>query len=297
VKFEKRSDGTLLLSQPQLIDSILEDLGLLDGKKKRAKAKCTPSKSNTILRKDAHLPKHCMRWEYRSVIGKLNFLEKSTRPDISYAVHQCARFSIDPRASHSEAVLRIGMYLLASRDKGFIMSPKGHSFDCWVDSDFAGNWARECDPIDVDNVRSRSGYIIDYAGVPIVWHSKLQGEIALSTTEAEFYALSTSLRDCIPLIDLMKEFHREGFCPVASAPQVHCRVFEDNSGALEMAKNPKYRPRTKHIATKHHHFHGYVERGDIVVLPITTVDQRADSLTKGTSSDLFEAHRLANQGW
>jgi len=177
------------------------------------------------------------------------------------------------------------------------MSPKGHSLDCWVNSDFSGNWAKECNPIDVDNVCLCSSYIIDYAGVPIVWHSKLQGEIALSTMEAEFYALWTSLRDCIPLIDLMKEFHREGFCLMASTLQVHWHVFEDNSGAFEMAKNPKYHPHTKHIATKHHHFHSYVECGDIVVLLITTVDQCADSLMKGTLIDLFEAHQLANQGW
>jgi len=119
------------------------------------------------------------------VIGKLNFLEKSTRPDISFAIHQCARFLIDPCVSHTEAILQIGQYLLGTRDKGYIMSPKEHLLDCWVDSDFAGNWTKDCDPIDVDNVRSRSGYIIDYARVPIIWQSKLQGEIALSTIEAE----------------------------------------------------------------------------------------------------------------
>jgi len=297
VKFERRSDGTFSLSQPQLIDSILKDLGLIDGRLKRAKPKRTPAKTSLILRRDTGKLKHSAKWDYRSVIGKLNFLEKSTRPDISYAVHQCARFSIEPKVTHTEAVLRIGMYLLNSRDKGLIMAPKTHSIDCWVDADFAGNWAKECDPIDVDNVRSRSGYIIDYAGVPLIWHSKLQGEIALSTTEAEFYALSTSLRECIPLIALMKEFVAQGLCSSVIAPQVHCRVFEDNSGALEMANNPKYRPRTKHIATKHHHFRQYVERGDIVVVPIPSEDQRADSLTKGTKTELFEAHRLQNQGW
>jgi len=73
------------------------------------------------------------------------------------------------------------------------MANKEHLFDCWVDADFTGNWSKDSDPLDVDNVRSQSGYIIDYVGVPLVWHSKLQGEIALSATEAKFYALSTSL--------------------------------------------------------------------------------------------------------
>ena len=107
-----------------MIDSVLRDLKLIEGPRKKAKPKRTPYKASAILRSDTHLPPHRASWEYRSIIGKLNFLEKSTRPDISYAVHQCARFSIDPRASHTEAVLRIGMYLLSTRDKGFIMAPQ-----------------------------------------------------------------------------------------------------------------------------------------------------------------------------
>jgi len=175
VKFESRSNGTFSLSQPQLIDSILKDLGLIDGRLKRAKPKRTPARTSLILQQDTDRLKHTASWDYHSVIGKLNFLEKSMRPDISYAVHQCARFSIEPKVTHTEAVLCIGMYLLNTRDKGLIMAPKKHLLDCWVDADFAGNWAKECDPIDVDNVQSRSGYIIDYTGVPLIWHSKLQG--------------------------------------------------------------------------------------------------------------------------
>jgi len=143
-------------------------------------------------------------------------------------------------------------------------------------------------------LRNVTSFIIDYAGVPIVWHSELQGEIALSMTEAKFYVLLMSLRECILLINLMKEFVKHVFFNATIMPTVHCWVFEDNSGALEMAKNPRYCPCTKHIATKHHHFRLYVERGDITILPIPTEDQRADSLTKGTVAELFESHRKCN---
>ena len=71
----------------------------------------------------------------------------------------------------------------------------------------------------------------------------------------------------------MKEFVAQDLCDSAIALQVHCCMFEDNSGALEMASNPKYRLCTKHIATKHHHFRQYVECGDIVVVPIASEDQ------------------------
>jgi len=89
----------------------------------------------------------------------------------------------------------------------------------------------------------------------------------------------------------------QGFCNACTAPKVHCQVFEDNSRALEMATMPKYRPCTKHIVTKHHHFCMHMESGDIVVVPISTIDQHADSLTKATKTELYESHRLSNQGW
>jgi hypothetical protein len=108
VKIEKLPEGKFKLSQPHLIDSILEDLGLnLDN----TISKPTPALSSKIISRDFDGPAFNELWEYRSVIGKLNFLEKSTRLDIGYASHQCARFSIAPRASHAVAVKRIGRYL------------------------------------------------------------------------------------------------------------------------------------------------------------------------------------------
>ena len=103
-------------------------------------------------------------WSYRSIIGKLNFLEKSTRPDLAYAVHQCARFTADPRKSHGEAVKRIVRYLIGTADKGFLLSPNEHSFECWADADYAGNWCRDFAMEDIGTARSRSGYLITYAG-------------------------------------------------------------------------------------------------------------------------------------
>ena len=76
-------------------------------------------------------------FNYCSVIGKLNFLEKSTRPDIAYAVHQCACFLADPRQSHADAVKCIGRYLKGTPHKGITLCPNTQqSFQCWVDADF-----------------------------------------------------------------------------------------------------------------------------------------------------------------
>jgi Reverse transcriptase (RNA-dependent DNA polymerase) len=84
--------GTISLTQSQLINSIIKDLGLQENSNTRK----TPALSSKILNAYAASPSHSELWHYRSIIGKLNYLEKSTRPDIAYAVHQCARFSENP---------------------------------------------------------------------------------------------------------------------------------------------------------------------------------------------------------
>ena len=83
----------------------------------------------------------------------------------------------------------------------------------------------------------------------------------------------------------------------AEKAKVHCRVFEDNSGALEMATVHKYRPRTKHLNVKLHHFREYVESGEISIHKIDTTQQVADYLTKPLEVTTFERLRKQIMGW
>jgi hypothetical protein len=79
--------------------------------------------------------------------------------------------------------------------------------------------------------------------MPIVWKSQLQQEIALSSTEAEITGLSYALREAIPIIELLKEIRSHGHIrdtPSSHTTEVHCKVFDDNSGVIEIAKFPKY---------------------------------------------------------
>ena len=120
IQIQKLDDGSIVLTQPQLIDSILQDLHLQNG----SNPKSTPALTSKVLHKDADGTDMTPEFHYRSVLGKFNFLEKSTRPDISVSVHQCARFTDHPKRSHAEAVKRIGRYLLGTRDKGLVINPK-----------------------------------------------------------------------------------------------------------------------------------------------------------------------------
>ena len=134
----------------------------------------------------------------------MNYYEKYPRPDISYQAHQCARFVDSPKIEHGEAIKWLGRYIHGTRQEGLIYTPDNwKGLEVYVDADFAGTFDRQ-DCQNVDTARSRHGYIITYTGMPIIWKSQLQKEIALSTTEAEYTGLSYALREAIPIMDLLK---------------------------------------------------------------------------------------------
>jgi hypothetical protein len=307
VKIEPLENGTIKLSQPHLIDQIIADVGF---SKEKTKTKSTPAASTVRLHRDVDGEQFSEQWDYRSVIGKLNFLEKSTRCDLSYSVHQCARFCAAPKKSHAEAVKRIVRYLVGTADKGIILDPKHHSFDCFVDADFADFDKRDA-AMDPGTAKSRTGYQVLYGGCPMVWASKLQKEVCLLTTEAEYGALSEALKDVIFLLQLLEESKaRLQWKIIKSRPTIqckafednsadvdHCRVYEDNSGAYEMARLPKMLPRTRHINVRMHHFREFVRQGKISIHKIPTWFQLADIATKPQPEALFVSQRESLMQW
>ena len=287
------ANDEIRISQPFLIERIIK---LLGDSVKDANVKDTPAIHKEILHKDESGPDRKQRWSYRSAIGMLNYLTATTRPDCLFASHQCARFSANPKLSHERAVKRIIRYLKGTSDKGLIIKPditKG--IECYVDADFAGGYHFDLNEEPISTF-SRTGYVIKYLNVPLIWVSKLQSEIALSTVEAEYIALSQSLRDVIPLLDLIKEMEKFFGLP-SEKPEVKCKLFEDNNGALELARAPKYRPRTKHIAIKYHHFREHVKKGLISINAIDTKEQIADIFTKGLPGISFKYLRRHLMGW
>ena len=105
------------------------------------------------------------------------------------------------------------------------------AIDCYPDADFAGLWGHE-HPQDPHCARSRTGYVITLAGCPILWVSKLQTEIALSTMEAEYVALSSACKDLFPVMDVVKELGTAFHLPLQDKAKFHVRIHEDNVGAL-----------------------------------------------------------------
>ena len=173
---------------------------------------------------------------------------KSSRPDIAYATHQCARFYVEPKESHVKAIIHLAKYLQGMINEGIILDPRENNRSRSTQM----NWNPSTAMDDPSTAKSRIGFVITYAACPILWASKLQTCISLSTAEAEYVALFQSLRDTIPIMKLLEELKDQVFKPASIKPMVHCQAFEDNTGALELSLVPKMRPRTKHINNVYH---------------------------------------------
>ena len=125
--------GKCSLTQTGLIDKIIKLSGLDSGN-----PKYTPADKNPLGPSDDD-PPHEESWSYPSLIGCLNYLANNSRPDIQFAVHQCARYTHSPKTSHTSALKRIVRYLLGTRTQGLILTPsKDITLDMYADADFAG---------------------------------------------------------------------------------------------------------------------------------------------------------------
>jgi hypothetical protein len=223
------SHGMIHLHQCHLVNSILRDLCI---EKDNTSVKLTPSPTSKLLSRHSNSTDFDNHFNYRSVIGKLNFLEKSMRPDVAYAVHQCAHFCQDPKVEHGRAVTWLGCYLAATHDKGLILRPDpGKSFEVHANANFAGAWVWN-EAWDLDTVRSWTNYAMTFAGCPLLWASKLQSLIALSSTESKLIAASEALRAAIPLFNIAQEALEYGIKFNGSTPLFKTKLFQDNEGAI-----------------------------------------------------------------
>jgi hypothetical protein len=145
------------LSQPFLIDRILNFLGLCNNK-----FETDANSLSTPVAKGSH---HCnlsgkphkYSWKYQTAVGMLSYLQNTSRPEILMAMQQTAPFSNQPMLSHEKSIMRIGHYLLDTRKRGIIYKPdKTKVLECYIDEDFAGGWL-QADADIAENILSCTG--------------------------------------------------------------------------------------------------------------------------------------------
>ena len=292
----KKKNGQVEMTQTGLIDRIITALGLEGG---QHHPKLTPASSKPLVR-DTDGAAAEGAFSYSSVVGMLLYLSGHSRPDIAYAVNCCARYMFSPRKSHEEALIRIGLYLKGTRDKGLILTPTSNvlNVEAYPDADFGGLYGHE-HPSDPACVKSRTGFVIKVANCPVLWKSQLQSsKTALSTMEAEITALAHCCRELFPLIDMVKSLSKV-YGLEEQAAEMKVSIHEDNAGALLLAQTlpPQFTPRSKwyHIETVW--FREEIVKRQIKLMKICTTEQLGDIFTKGLSKDVFQILRRKLMGW
>nr|CAI72292.1 putative polyprotein [Phytophthora infestans] len=274
-----RECGTLMIKQTRYIDDIVERFNQRNAKMVEypcaANLKLSKMMSPTTEKERAEM------WSrpYRSLIGCLMYITTCTRPDIAYVVTQLARFLEDPGTQHWKAAIRVLQYLKSTRHHGIVYKSGTSGFgtqavkaEAFTDADWGSN---------IDDRRSVSGVMVMIGNAPVVFKSKYQRTVALSSAEAEYMALSLCTQEVLWTRAMLKDMGHEQ----VGATQ----VWEDNQGAIALASNAGYHARTKHVDIRHHFIRENVERSTIKVAYIDTKQQLADMLTKalGTKSLAF----------
>jgi hypothetical protein len=164
VNIHIREDDTIHMSQPRLIDQVIEDLRMTGDD---VATKDIPMSSSRTLTKHANTQPFDNSFHYRSVIGKLNYIEKGSRGDITYTTHRCARYSSEPKIKHGHAVRWLVRYLKGTRLLGTIFKPdEDRGLEVFVDTSFLQDLDPEGAWEDPGTARSRHGCAIMYAGAP-----------------------------------------------------------------------------------------------------------------------------------
>lgn len=258
-----KSTGEVSIQQKQFIQSLLEDYRMENCRKTS-----TPLDPGQKFEKcDNCSEKNCEKIDpkkYQSLIGSLLYLSISTRPDISYAVNKLSQFNVNPHSEHWSAAKHILRYLSSTRNMKLTYRKTTKKLEGYADADWAGN----CDR------KSQSGYSFILANSAVVWETHKQKSVALSSTEAEYVALSNASKEAVYLKNLLTDIGFEGYV----ADQI--KLFGDNLSAIQLVKNPVYHARSKHIDIRVHYVREVYNNNVIQLEYCSTNDNIADIFTK-----------------
>ena len=215
---------------------------------------------------------------YRSGVGMLLFLVKYSRPDITNAVRELSKVNDGATKNHMRMLMRVMKYVLMSRHKAlhYKLQPgygERGTLTGYCDSDWVG---------DRNNRKSVTGYCVYFLGCLIAWKSRSQKNVTLSSSEAEYVAISEICCEII-LVKMILEFLD---VEIEKPIKVHC----DNVGAIFMSNNAKASARTKHIDVRYHHVREYVIDGVVDIIFVRSEENDADIFTKNVGKKAFLKH-------
>lgn len=259
IEVTRDTDGNFQLCQSKYIKQIALQFGLMNAKSANTPMEVNYGKSSSSVLLIDNV-------NYQKLIGSLLYVSVNTRPDIAASISILARKVSEPNEEDWNQLKRVVKYLKSTADlKLYLSDNQEEKQELFGYAD--ANWAE-----DKATRKSNSGYVFFFNGGVIGWACRKQGCVSLSSTEAEFIALSDACQEIAWLRRLLSDIHIDCKEPTL--------LYEDNQSCLKLIKEEKFSNRTKHIDTKFHFVKDYMDKGVVKCEYCPTGLMVADLLTK-----------------
>ena len=266
------------LGQPSIVKSLEQKFG---ERAMKERLSLTPGTPRFTARRLVNLEDKVSFEEhetYRSGVGTLLYLTKHSRPDICNPVRELSKTMDAPAPVHVKEMYKVIRYVLSTKEHGLKFElrkdMKKWALNAQSDSDFAS---------DKETRISVFGHIIYFCGIPIAWRSKGMKSAVLSTTEAEYMALSEVVKELKFIVQLLQTMNIE--------VELAITVYVDNVGAIWLSNNRTTSDRTKHIDIRTYFVKEYQEDGKIIIKFVKSEDNEADIFTKNTTNVISQTIR------
>ena len=266
------------VGQPHMIQKIEKEFGDLVKGLQKYQTPGTPGFHIVCPKEGDVVLDEEQQTKYRSGVGMVLYLIKYSRPDLANPVRELAKCMDKAHPAAWKELLRVIKFVLDTKTKGLKMEPKMMTKELqwevkgFSDSDWAG---------DKETRKSVSGFILFLNSVPILWRSKSQQCVSLSSAEAEFIAASEMVKEIVFVVQVLLTLGIPVKTPVV------CAI--DNMGAIFMTENPNSQGRTRHIDTRY----SYIKDLNGTLIEVTFVkseDNLSDGFTKNVSGEIYMSH-------
>jgi hypothetical protein len=276
---KNRNQERLIMCQPDLLNKLEKTF---KNEIKNMRVFKTPTIPGEIILKttdeDEIVDKSTHRM-FRSGVGMLLYLIKYSRPDIGNAVREIAKVMDGPTEPQVKSLYRLIKYVLDTKNHGLIMNPsEPQEKNSWImsaycDSDYAG---------DKDGRKSVPGFVIYIQSCLISWKSRKQKCVTLSSSEAEYVAISEVCAEIVFLKQVLEFMKIQLKLPII--------VNVDNVGAIYLANNAVSGSRMKHVDIRYHFVRDLIEEGIIEISFVKSAENISDVFTKNLGEELFKKH-------
>lgn len=274
INFEVK-DNCIKMNQSNFVDKIVKKFNL-----ENSNPKSLPCSIGSNFNNNVKSPELTEVNLFRKMLGSLIYLMTCTRPDLSYVISKLSQYMAKPTNEHLNMCKNVIKYIKGTSNYSLVYKKSTNELDIqgYCDSDWGG----------LENRHSMSGYLfyLDVNSSPISWKSKKQKTVALSTCEAEYIALSYALQEAKYLNKLYFDLTQINLAPI--------NVLVDNQGAIQLAKNPIYHERSKHIDIRYHFIRNCISNGEIKLTYVESKENKADMFTKPVSKQTLKKFNVCS---